>query len=172
MPVYVSSISVFGNKACLNFTSDFFTNTGFSSSTQTLFVVATKTNSTTSVCAYAVASTTSTLYTDSTKWTYWSGFKEAAEGSTINSSSVGIVRYNSLSSADLRSQSGAWANFDPHDSYATAAKSIIGSNNTLGQYWPGYIGEILLYNSALSDADVNRVGSYLAARWNFTWTNL
>ncbi len=40
------------------------------------------------------------------------------------------------------------------------------------QAYAGRIGEIIMYNSALSTADLNRVGNYLATKWGITWTNI
>lgn len=34
----------------------------------------------------------------------------------------------------------------------------------------GIIGEVLIYNSALSSTDLNSIGDYLATRWGMTWT--
>lgn len=36
----------------------------------------------------------------------------------------------------------------------------------------GVIGEVIIYSGNLSNADKNRVGNYLAAKWGITWTGL
>jgi hypothetical protein len=36
----------------------------------------------------------------------------------------------------------------------------------------GVIAEIVIYNSALSTTDINRVGNYYASKWGITWTDI
>lgn len=42
------------------------------------------------------------------------------------------------------------------------------SGQTFGVGWAGYIGEILIYNSDLSDSDHSEVRDYLLAKWSIT----
>jgi hypothetical protein len=42
----------------------------------------------------------------------------------------------------------------------------IGSHTDLSGQFTGYIGEILLFDTALSGADLTNVEAYLNARWN------
>ena len=46
----------------------------------------------------------------------------------------------------------------------------VGSYDGASQFWEGDIGEVLIYDSALSVADLNSIGEYLEAKWNITWT--
>jgi hypothetical protein len=38
-----------------------------------------------------------------------------------------------------------------------------------GEFADGLIAEVILYDSTLSDADLNSVGSYLQGKWGFPW---
>ena len=40
--------------------------------------------------------------------------------------------------------------------------------NPSGEFWRGYIGEIIIYNTALSDTDRRNVEGYLAQKWGLT----
>ena len=40
--------------------------------------------------------------------------------------------------------------------------------NPSGEFWRGYIGEIIVYNTALSDTDRRNVEGYLAQKWGLT----
>lgn len=39
-------------------------------------------------------------------------------------------------------------------------------------YFSGYIAEIVVYDRALTDSEINQVGNYLADKWGITWTNI
>jgi hypothetical protein len=49
-----------------------------------------------------------------------------------------------------------------------SANTHLGSSTTPGNYWNGDIAEIIIYNSALSDAMRAAVESYLIAKWAIT----
>ena len=50
----------------------------------------------------------------------------------------------------------------------------VGASNDAGTSYPlnGYIYEILFFDTALSDADMNAVGGYLGAKYGITYTNI
>jgi hypothetical protein len=77
------------------------------------------------------------------------------------------VNIASAASAKIRAQDGAWVSFNPQNDYTTDRTFKVGSGVCYA-----FIGEVLVYTSALSDANVNLVGAYLANKWNFTWTDL
>ena len=53
--------------------------------------------------------------------------------------------------------------------YATSVNGVIGAlDPSATQAWAGSIGEIILFNTGLSDADRNKVESYLALKYGFT----
>lgn len=53
-----------------------------------------------------------------------------------------------------------------HNLNATWAQQLIGSNPNPGNYFGGYIGEVLCYNSALSGNDLTNIRTYLNSKWN------
>lgn len=56
----------------------------------------------------------------------------------------------------------------------TAAAVTATSNTLMGSSFgtDGLYAEVIVYNSALSTTDMNRVGQYLATKWGITWTNI
>jgi hypothetical protein len=53
----------------------------------------------------------------------------------------------------------------------TTNTSWIGSRST-AEYYDGDIGEIVICNSALSTSDTNTLCSFLADKWDLSWTNI
>ena len=51
---------------------------------------------------------------------------------------------------------------------ATSANASIGSLPGFGEYWQGNIAEVIMFNTALSDAERNQVESYLALKYGLT----
>jgi len=49
--------------------------------------------------------------------------------------------------------------------FTELGSSIAGLNQFHGQ-----MGEVIIYTSALTDANINLIGAYLAAKWGITWT--
>lgn len=49
----------------------------------------------------------------------------------------------------------------------------IGMNGGYGDtFFEGYMGELILYPTVLTNAEINVIGNYLAAKWSIGWTNL
>jgi len=65
--------------------------------------------------------------------------------------------------------SGTGASSDALD--VLAAINIGSSNDTIG-FFDGLISEVLIYERAFSDAEINQVGNYLQNKWNANWSDL
>jgi len=48
----------------------------------------------------------------------------------------------------------------------------LGAVNTGFGWWDGAIGEVLIFNRALSNTELNNVGNYLKSKWGTLWTNV
>jgi hypothetical protein len=46
------------------------------------------------------------------------------------------------------------------------------NSRAIFNYFTGWIGEVIIYDTALSDSDINTVGQYLADKWGTTWAPL
>lgn len=174
-PTYISSDATFGNKPCVYFNANTvsMTNSSVGDSTLTLFVIAYVTNITTGPLwcfKYSNGANCRITPTAVDKWRYISTATTNTGGACTASGAV-VLKFDSTSSGNIRAQNGAYVAFSPNGTYDDS-----GDITTIGAYvgssFKGFIGEILLYDSPLSDADVNKVGAYLANRWNFTWTDL
>ena len=61
----------------------------------------------------------------------------------------------------------------PNYSGIGSSELIVGGNSlTAGYPLNGYIYEILFFDTALSDADMNAVGGYLGAKYGISYTNI
>jgi hypothetical protein len=77
------------------------------------------------------------------------------------------VRWNSTSSADTYFNLASATNIDPDDAYQSGANNLaLASRTAAGANFGAVdIGEVLLYNSALSDTDLDLVRAYLDDKW-------
>ena len=85
--------------------------------------------------------------------------------------SVIILRYNSLSSADLRGNTGAAVNFNPDDGYDNGGAVGFFKNLAGGGGWEGDICEIRVYAGAHTVSEQNQIGNALETKWGFTYTD-
>ena len=175
-PTYISSSSVFGNKPCLFFdgTDNYLTNSSVADSTITLFITAYITNVNLGAMwdfKFSAGAACKITATGSDKWRYTSTAMTNT-GGTISASGVVIANFDSTSSLSIRGQDGAYTNGIPNGTYDDSGDITGLGFYTGGSYFKGFVGEILIYDSSLTDANVNIVGEYLANRWNFTWTDL
>jgi hypothetical protein len=99
------------------------------------------------------------------------GFNEAAAQVNIDlTGGAGTVRvitlrFNGTSSADAYSLDGAAINFDPADQYQATGTTLVLGARGVTAYGNVEIGEFLVYDSALSDTDLDDIRSYLLERW-------
>jgi len=85
-----------------------------------------------------------------------------------------VMRANSISSLDIYTGGGTPVNLNPDNNVLTTQTVIgLGHNQNDNTNYGDYdIGEVLLYNVALSATDMNTLGNYLAAKWNVPWTTV
>jgi hypothetical protein len=93
-------------------------------------------------------------------------------GSTVNIGSTGLsahivsLRYNGTSSLDAYYDSGAASNFDPNDTYQSGTTALsLGARPGASNPGNVEIAEFLVFDSALSDTDLDDVRGYLDAKW-------
>jgi hypothetical protein len=77
------------------------------------------------------------------------------------------VRWNSTSSVDGYLDLGSAVNLDPDDAYQSGVANLALASRTAAGTSFGAVdfGEVLLYNSALSDTDLDLVRTYLDDKW-------
>lgn len=111
--------------------------------------------------ATATAGLATAFYgTDVTSNNYWNAAANsngALATSTMNSNLVSIYDRGSLLTSQTIGGLGA-----------SSINGRIGSIDGFGEFWNGNIAEIVLFPSALSTADQNKVESYLATKYGFT----
>jgi hypothetical protein len=102
-------------------------------------------------------------------WGYFANQVGAAVSLGTATTAWGVVtmRYNATNSADGYINGGAPTNFDPDDVYQTGGGAFqIGAHSSAGgEPWNGDIGEMLIYNAALTNTDRAAVEAYLNAKW-------
>ncbi len=55
---------------------------------------------------------------------------------------------------------------------STAINMTLGYSPSYGDYWNGVFAEIIVYNFALSDAQMNGVAKYLENKWGVVWNSI
>ena len=99
-------------------------------------------------------------------WTAFAAVSPVTAGTAIHitAGSTSVLTLSSGSSAAVVTATGS----------VTTVSAFYGSDTRIGAKWDsgalkdfykGYIGEIVVYSSALSDAQVNAVSRYLARKW-------
>lgn len=99
-------------------------------------------------------------------WTAFAAVSPTTSGTALHiaASSTSVLTLSSGSSAAVATASGS----------ATTVAALYGSDSRIGAKWEsgalknfykGYIAEIVVYSSALSEAQSNAVSRYLARKW-------
>jgi hypothetical protein len=93
-------------------------------------------------------------------------------GVAIGANDVGgahiiAIRWNSTGSADVYYDSGSATNFDPDDVYQANTPNALHLGSRVAGAIPSQVdfGEVLVYDSALSDTDLDDVRGYLSDKW-------
>jgi hypothetical protein len=99
------------------------------------------------------------------------GFDVSDQVSTtiLNNSSPVVVSYQTNNTANVKiAVNGNIETFAPGSPVVESAAYIVGGYNNNGinsDFFDGAIGEIIIYNSALTDFDQKIIASYLKAKW-------
>ena len=89
-----------------------------------------------------------------------SGAMSSGSYYVLGSITDGVNDYSYINGTALTMRANAMTSFS--DGY------IIGSSAASSQYWDGTIGEILIYNTALSNSDRLSIQTYLGIKWGIT----
>jgi hypothetical protein len=99
---------------------------------------------------------------DGAGWLIYDGFVRSLGSTPTTATLLGAV-FNSTASYDPYVNGVVGTNFNPDDGYSTQTELRIGGWDS---QWGDYdIGEIILYNSALSSTDREKVENYLMLKW-------
>lgn len=165
---------VLGGKAALRFTMGGLYN-GSSSLLYnwTLFITAKKRSAVgSSQSVWAGSSFNTYIYTDSAESTGYNIPGVGAIGGTPTNSSVIAVRISSSTVAKAWVNGGAGTQWDPVSAWSTTSEHLLGMDpGTTGQ-GDFDIGDYIVCSRALTDAEMNQVGSYLASRRGASWAGV
>jgi hypothetical protein len=108
-------------------------------------------------------------------WKYNNSGTSSSSGIPTQSFQIAVIRVNSTSSADFYGSGGTATNIDPYDAangLGDSTATQLGADASGGNASDVDIGEFLRYDSALTAANINTIGSGLGTKWNLTWTNV
>lgn len=149
---------------------DSFTATLAADTSRTIFVIAKQDTAINSRAVFDIGTGAARLENFSGAW-FWelnqAGGAPSFGGTPTNWTTV-TLRVNSASSLDAYLDAGSAQNFDPHDSVTTATGWTVGSGVSATFPWNGDIAEIVVYDTALSDADRGDVYTALFNKWFVT----
>lgn len=105
----------------------------------------------------------------------------------VRNNSTNALRLTTVDAADFTSGGAGWIDgiateavtydqfFIVRAKHATSLTytsiSVLGSV-TDNRWWTNYLGDGLAFSAALSTADANLLGAYLADKWGLTWTDI
>lgn len=152
-------------------TDDELQNTVSADASRTIFIVAKEATNITGRVAWSLNSTSARLDVNATSGGQWRwGNNQAATAVVIGGTpaatswSAITLRVTSTTVMDAYQNGGAAVNFDPNDTVTTATTMVAGAA-AAANFWNGDIAEIIIYNSALADADKDKVLGYLSAKY-------
>jgi hypothetical protein len=158
-------------------TSDFMRNSALTArSAQTIFIVAIKRSEPGAgmrglmdrAAASAAIGTNSTAVATNWVWNANSAAGFSDTGIPSTSWHIVSIRVVDATSMTFRAEGGAaTATVNPDDAVTTGTRITTGHSTNFSDV---DVAEIIGYSSALSAADHDSVGEYLATKWGFTWT--
>lgn len=176
-PAYTTGIQ--NGKSVLRFdgTNDTLHSTNFSADASfTVFVVAAKRTAPAAATATLWSSSAGAQFTANTafhaaNWVWYQNQATGATTTTVTAAAwhVIVVRINSASSMDIYGDGGTATNLDPLDPVTTDLVITLGNNSTPNGPANVDIADFLRYDTPLSVANINTVGTGLAAKWGTTW---
>lgn len=173
-------VAIINNKPILRFdgSNDAMTSTIIAGAAKTVFVVGIKRSapSTTAMCLISLGFNAQLLFTFTTSFANYGYNRNAATASVDLGGapqSAGVFAFNFASASSVKhwvTGGGVGGTFDPDDSASTSVRCDIGwANGGALNEGDFDVAEVIVYNAALSIADTNRVGSYLASKYALTW---
>jgi hypothetical protein len=98
------------------------------------------------------------------------GVQVPLTGATATNWAINGLRHPSAATATGYYNGVPTATFDPDDNLTTAGAFLLGNSGAVGSNYD--VGEALIFNTALSTADHNTIGTGLASRWGLSWTTV
>jgi hypothetical protein len=84
-----------------------------------------------------------------------------------NTPFIAVSQYNGTNGyLWLNGSPGSLPSFASSGTFAITKYGIGDEANPTGEYWQGYIGEVIIFNTSLTDNQRQQVEGYLAHKWN------
>lgn len=118
---------------------------------------------------------TAGIYDQSGVWAYYANQASGAVGigGTDTDSTIINLRLSSASALETILNGVSTGTFDPHDSISSATVFTLGAGTSAGLFPKDCdFFEVLIYDTVLSDANVNAVNTYLGTRWGISVSSL
>lgn len=177
-PAYKTAIQNGKSVARFDGVNDQLANTAMSTDTSRTIIIASKKRSAAgaSQTLFSSSASTAALFVSSTYaggWAYYSGDPAGPGvipfGGVPTTANVIVLRVNSAASMDgIALDTGQVINFDPNSDITTTTTFLYGVYGGGGQWMDADLYEVIIVNRALTDAEINQVGQYLAGKWGIT----